>query len=724
MEGLFSIISWACDGIHTKPIGLLNVKGYFYGLLKFLDHCVSQNFMEGAQRTLFISSFFDAELLDRLESAIAFPGAHANYEAQVNSGEVDLTLHLAEWNSNNVVSSIPLQNEEITSIAPSTNHLAHDSIGGSQSPLPIAETQGIEPPKQREEERNEDERMVIVPGDFSVNKTVREEVKRINKRLFDGKATRFLGLQNARDIYWEQLEQRFRWAPEHHSKVWKKYFGLVESAYRRKMNRIRTNIIKKSIPDFKPEEDYSRLIPFRPEEIGEQNWRNLCAVWNTPEWKKKSRAGSTNQRGIVLEEIISSLFFLLFCYNISLEHKMRAENVKAIQLGSTPTYGVAQDQIRLRAFPFSLADKAKDWLYYMPAGLLPTERGNVDAASGGALVNKTPEQARELFNLIAQNTQQFGTRETLVKKVNEIGNSFIENNLTELTNAISQLTTVGGVKGKPCGVCCLEGHPTDACPTLQHPEVNAVFLILTMRDGETTQISGKLIDGDVTARSSLGTKTKSQLYRKFLLNLVVHVALMSYCYKCVQIRRQEDYCKILCAKKGEDRGTWPVFDKDAWIQASGGVQKGDQWIGVPLQFSDPVAFHPARETPKDLDVTHRPLQQSRLEVPFASSSRRRCYVPIYPFPLPIMDRKPCNSQEVEIRKGPWTMEEDLILINYISNHGEGVWNSLARSAGLKRTGKSCRLRWLNYLRPDVRRGNITPEEQLLIMELHAKWGNR
>ncbi|XP_038889213.1 MYB-like transcription factor EOBII [Benincasa hispida] len=47
-----------------------------------------------------------------------------------------------------------------------------------------------------------------------------------------------------------------------------------------------------------------------------------------------------------------------------------------------------------------------------------------------------------------------------------------------------------------------------------------------------------------------------------------------------------------------------------------------------------------------------------------------------------------------------------------------------QSAGLKRTGKSCRLRWLNYLRPDVRRGNITPEEQLLIMELHSKWGNR
>ncbi|KAI8019262.1 Myb-related protein 305 [Camellia lanceoleosa] len=90
-----------------------------------------------------------------------------------------------------------------------------------------------------------------------------------------------------------------------------------------------------------------------------------------------------------------------------------------------------------------------------------------------------------------------------------------------------------------------------------------------------------------------------------------------------------------------------------------------------------------------------------------------------------MDKRPCDSGgDAEVRKGPWTMEEDMILINYIATHGEGVWNTLARSAGLKRTGKSCRLRWLNYLRPDVRRGNITPEEQVLIMELHAMWGNR
>nr|UWU45086.1 MYB transcription factor 2 [Dimocarpus longan] len=86
----------------------------------------------------------------------------------------------------------------------------------------------------------------------------------------------------------------------------------------------------------------------------------------------------------------------------------------------------------------------------------------------------------------------------------------------------------------------------------------------------------------------------------------------------------------------------------------------------------------------------------------------------------------CTTEEdnTDLRRGPWTVEEDFKLINYIANHGEGRWNSLARCAGLKRTGKSCRLRWLNYLRPDVRRGNITLEEQLLILELHSRWGNR
>ncbi|EOA31044.1 hypothetical protein CARUB_v10014195mg [Capsella rubella] len=82
------------------------------------------------------------------------------------------------------------------------------------------------------------------------------------------------------------------------------------------------------------------------------------------------------------------------------------------------------------------------------------------------------------------------------------------------------------------------------------------------------------------------------------------------------------------------------------------------------------------------------------------------------------------EDEMDLKRGPWTAEEDFKLMNYIATNGEGRWNSLSRCAGLQRTGKSCRLRWLNYLRPDVRRGNITLEEQLLILELHSRWGNR
>ncbi|XP_071725190.1 MYB-like transcription factor EOBI [Rutidosis leptorrhynchoides] len=76
------------------------------------------------------------------------------------------------------------------------------------------------------------------------------------------------------------------------------------------------------------------------------------------------------------------------------------------------------------------------------------------------------------------------------------------------------------------------------------------------------------------------------------------------------------------------------------------------------------------------------------------------------------------------RKGPWTADEDRLLIEYVRLHGEGRWNSVARLAGLKRNGKSCRLRWVNYLRPDLKRGQITPHEESVILDLHARWGNR
>ncbi|KAL1135360.1 hypothetical protein V6Z11_A12G168500, partial [Gossypium hirsutum] len=82
------------------------------------------------------------------------------------------------------------------------------------------------------------------------------------------------------------------------------------------------------------------------------------------------------------------------------------------------------------------------------------------------------------------------------------------------------------------------------------------------------------------------------------------------------------------------------------------------------------------------------------------------------------------EEEIEVRKGPWTTEEDTLLTHYIGRHGVGPWNMLAKCAGLKRSGKSCRLRWLNYLNPDIKRGNLTLQEQQLILQLHSLWGNR
>ncbi|XP_025012074.1 myb-related protein 308 isoform X2 [Ricinus communis] len=88
-----------------------------------------------------------------------------------------------------------------------------------------------------------------------------------------------------------------------------------------------------------------------------------------------------------------------------------------------------------------------------------------------------------------------------------------------------------------------------------------------------------------------------------------------------------------------------------------------------------------------------------------------------------MGRSPCCEKE-HTNKGAWTKEEDERLINYIKLHGEGCWRSLPKAAGLLRCGKSCRLRWINYLRPDLKRGNFTEEEDELIINLHGLLGNK
>jgi len=89
-----------------------------------------------------------------------------------------------------------------------------------------------------------------------------------------------------------------------------------------------------------------------------------------------------------------------------------------------------------------------------------------------------------------------------------------------------------------------------------------------------------------------------------------------------------------------------------------------------------------------------------------------------------MVRTPCCPKREELNRGAWTAEEDTRLTQYVQTHGECGWRSLPKKAGLNRCGKSCRLRWLNYLRPDIKRGNIAPDEEELIIRMHRLLGNR
>lgn len=112
---------------------------------------------------------------------------------------------------------------------------------------------------------------------------------------------------------------------------------------------------------------------------------------------------------------------------------------------------------------------------------------------------------------------------------------------------------------------------------------------------------------------------------------------------------------------------------------------------------------------------------------------------------------PTCSEEVGVKKGPWTPEEDISLVSYIQEHGPGNWRAVPANTGdlgclwcsssislvqlltcpcvlclpgLMRCSKSCRLRWTNYLRPGIKRGNFTDQENRIIIHLQALLGNR
>ncbi|XP_030474752.1 transcription factor WER-like [Syzygium oleosum] len=82
------------------------------------------------------------------------------------------------------------------------------------------------------------------------------------------------------------------------------------------------------------------------------------------------------------------------------------------------------------------------------------------------------------------------------------------------------------------------------------------------------------------------------------------------------------------------------------------------------------------------------------------------------------------DEKRRLKKGAWSAEEDEKLTAYIKRHGIWNWSRMAVPAGLRRSGKSCRLRWMNYLRPNLRHGNFTKEEVETIIKLHEVLGNK
>ncbi|XP_022749658.1 transcription factor MYB82-like [Durio zibethinus] len=83
-----------------------------------------------------------------------------------------------------------------------------------------------------------------------------------------------------------------------------------------------------------------------------------------------------------------------------------------------------------------------------------------------------------------------------------------------------------------------------------------------------------------------------------------------------------------------------------------------------------------------------------------------------------------KETKAQSKRGLWKPEEDLILKNYVETHGEGNWGTVSKRSGLMRGGKSCRLRWKNYLRPNIKRGGMSQEEEDLIIRMHKLLGNR
>ncbi|KAK9051755.1 hypothetical protein SSX86_028383 [Deinandra increscens subsp. villosa] len=87
-------------------------------------------------------------------------------------------------------------------------------------------------------------------------------------------------------------------------------------------------------------------------------------------------------------------------------------------------------------------------------------------------------------------------------------------------------------------------------------------------------------------------------------------------------------------------------------------------------------------------------------------------------------RSPSGETKTDLKKGSWSLEEDEKLVSYINRYGIWNWSHMPKFAGLSRSGKSCRLRWMNYLKPNIKRGNFSKEEEEIILHSHSLLGNR
>nr|XP_027115842.1 uncharacterized protein LOC113733822 [Coffea arabica] len=114
-------------------------------------------------------------------------------------------------------------------------------------------------------------------------------------------------------------------------------------------------------------------------------------------------------------------------------------------------------------------------IQYFYEGLLFRDRSIIDAASGGALVNKTPQEARELIEGMAENSQQFGTRKDIpIRRVNEVETPSMQQQQTELTAFVRQLAMRNASQARVCGICTGIGHSADMCPMIQEETVEQV----------------------------------------------------------------------------------------------------------------------------------------------------------------------------------------------------------------------------------------------------------